>query len=317
YNFTKKNLAKFAGILKNKQYDIVFFRFASTTFLTPIVEKTLPKAAVIIDVDMLFSRLAKLSWKINPTLKNRYYLIEFIKHKNYEFELFARPYLFYFTNYKELKLAQKLYVSPSSEAKLELIPNVMKPGDKEIISKKENYIIFFGDLKSAANRDAFLFLAKQIYPLIVSKLQQKGIKLKIVGKNQLPIYEEIKQKMNLHLLDLVGEVDDIKKYIATAKFAVFPIRIASGTRTRILEAAQLKTAVITTSLGAEGFRFSKDELLVADVPERIAENILNLLQNNEKCQQLAENLNKKAKKLYLDAVVAQKMVKSIKNFIGK
>jgi glycosyltransferase involved in cell wall biosynthesis len=314
YNFKKTELAKFAGILKKNLYDVVFLRFSSPALLTPVVEKILPKAKVVLDIDMLFSRLSKLSWQTNPSLKNRYYLLEFIKQRNYEFELFARPYLFFFTNFVERDLVEKLYMNPSFDGKLEVIPNVMRPQTEEIEPENENYILFYGDLSSAANRDAFIFLAEKIYPLIAFKLKQQNIRIKVVGKNRQDMHTQMKDQLNLEHLEIVGEVADINSWIASALLAVLPIRIASGTRTRILEAAWHKTAVVTTTIGAEGFEFDGQEILIADTPETISQNMISLLEDSEKCKKMGEKFHEKAKKMYLDSVVAEKMINSIDKF---
>ena len=57
-----------------------------------------------------------------------------------------------------------------------------------------------------------------------------------------------------------------------------PVRIAGGTRFKILEAMATGIPVVSTSVGAEGLNVTADEnILIADTPEEFAEATLKLL----------------------------------------
>ena len=75
YEFSKEELAKFANILRTNQYDIIFLRFISPGALALEASKVIPNAQIIIDVDMLFSRIAAMNWADNPRFKNKYFLL--------------------------------------------------------------------------------------------------------------------------------------------------------------------------------------------------------------------------------------------------
>jgi len=309
--FSRSKIKRFKDILQNGKYEIVFFRFASPSRLAAIVSKTLPDSKIVIDIDMLFSRLSELSWNLNPTFKNRYYLIEKIKQQVYEKKLFNLPYTFLFTNFIEKKIVENKYVEKSAKGDFDILPNVMKEISLKEIPEKENCILFFGGLSSAANEDAFKYLISYIYPLISQKLGDKKIFVNIVGRNPTPIYEYLLKKNEIKNIKIIGEVPDINLEIAKALFVVLPLRIASGTRTRILEVANLKVAVITTSIGAEGFDFSEDEIIIKDSAEELAEEIINLIDNPEKAEKIGENFYRKCKELYLDRNVGKELIKKI------
>jgi glycosyltransferase involved in cell wall biosynthesis len=145
-------------------------------------------------------------------------------------------------------------------------------------------------------------------------LKQKKAIINVVGKNKQALSNVIKEHHNLENIEVVGEVDDINIWIGAARFVLLPIRIASGTRTRILEAAATKTPVITTSIGVEGFEFNDREIVIADTAETISQNIISLLEDSEKCKKIGEKFHEKAKKLYLDSIIAQKMINNIEKF---
>ncbi|MFO7895652.1 MAG: glycosyltransferase [Candidatus Cloacimonadales bacterium] len=311
-NFSEAATNRFRQILKENNYEIIFIRFAAPALLADIAAEILPNAKIVFDIDMLMSRLTKLSWQNNPTFKNRYFYIQNKKFRHYEKILFNKPYLFLFTNYLEKEMAQEDSVYSISKSLLQVMPNVMQAADYPLPQTKQNYILFFGTLNSAANSDAFDFLTDEIYPLVAAKLQQQQMKIRIVGRHQT---EEMAAKAKeLELLDLKGEVEDINAEIANSLFTILPIRIASGTRTRILEAANLKTAVISTSIGAEGFEFEPNEIIIADEKKGFAEAILKLVENPQLAEKMGANLQQKSYEKYLDSVVAQNLVEMINNW---
>lgn len=314
FSFPKKEIKKFKGILRNGNYDIIFIRFASPSRLADIAGNVLPKTKIIIDIDMLFSRLSELSWKTNPTLKNRFFFIENKRLKKYEKKLFNKPYLFLFTNYIEKEIVEKKYVKPASKGVFKILPNVMKETLYLPPEKREQHILFFGALNSAANVDAFSFIAKDIYKLISHKLEEKKVHFHIVGKNQTAIFKQYITEYQLKMVKIVGEVDDMNASITESLFVVLPIRIASGTRTRILEAGNLRTAVISTTIGAEGFTFEKDELIIEDTAEGLAKAIIQLLNDPKEAEQFGEKLYKKSRELYLDTNVAKNLIHQIREY---
>lgn len=306
HSFHPNQLRKYHDILANGNYDTVVFRFLSTFSLATIAADVLPRASIAIDVDMLFSRIAELSWSRERCLKNRYHLIEMMKLKRFEAMAFSRPFHFFFTNVLERDMAMANYGLDESRAYVfpNIMPEYATPAHK---SRNESYILFFGTLNSIANTDAVDYLMQDIYPAISGMLRDKLIRLKIVGKNppaRLQKYADAN-------VDIVGPVEDIRSEIANAMFVVLPIRVASGTRTRILEAAETKTAVISTRIGAEGLDFSDNEVMIANNAPDFAQAILGLAENAEKRQSLGNNLYKSATERYSASIVGQRFTDTL------
>ena len=64
---------------------------------------------------------------------------------------------------------------------------------------------------------------------------------------------------------LTGWVQDQRPYIAGAGVYVIPLRIGGGTRLKVLEAMAMSQAIVSTTLGCEGFDLVPDQdLVVAD-----------------------------------------------------
>jgi glycosyltransferase involved in cell wall biosynthesis len=84
------------------------------------------------------------------------------------------------------------------------------------------------------------------------------------------------------LIRVTGTVDDIRPYLWVGGVSVVPIRIGSGTRLKIYESMAAETAVVSTTIGAEGLDVSSPHnIRIADTPEVFASACLELLTDPE------------------------------------
>ena len=179
--FSPEELSKFKEILLQGRYDKLVFRMCSMANLAEFAAKVLPEADIIIDVDMLFSRLVNLAWNLNRSLKNRYYLIEKVKLELFENCFFRKPFLFLFTNPVERDFVLQHYKIKTRLERYHVLPNVMMANSTiaEPSTVKQEYVLIPGSLDSSANVDAFYFFAHDIYPLIKDKVAEKKLIIRV------------------------------------------------------------------------------------------------------------------------------------------
>lgn len=305
--FHNAQLNKFRDILIKEQYDIVVFRFLSTYHLACVASTVLPQCHIVIDVDMLFSRVATLAWHQNPTIGNRYNLFEMIKLKAFEAKAFKQNFSYYFTNSVERDIAVRDYDLDGNRA--HVFPNMMPVENPPIYPDASvRYLLFFGTLNSIANQDAFRYLVTEIYPSIESQLRRAGMQIWVAGKNAPEYFLRYQDDC----VRIVGEVDNMQELIAGSAFVILPLRIASGTRTRILEAAQMKKAVITTAIGLEGFVFGNRDILQKDTAADFATAILTLAEDTHSRDEYGKNLHHSARAKYGLKPIAEQFINSIK-----
>ena len=108
-------------------------------------------------------------------------------------------------------------------------------------------ILFVGNFKWLPNKDAAVFLAQEIWPLIKFKLPQA--RLWIVGANPTP---EIKRLSKISDVVVEGEITDIRDAFSRADILLAPIRNGRGTKYKVLEAMATGLPVVTTPLGIDG-----------------------------------------------------------------
>ncbi|HEX9773974.1 MAG TPA: glycosyltransferase family 4 protein [Actinomycetota bacterium] len=133
-------------------------------------------------------------------------------------------------------------------------------------------LVFVGPLTYVANRDGLGWFVEQVLPKVLA--EDPAVRLDVVGT---PV--EVSWPDSVRLL---GRVEDVRPHVAGAAIGIVPIRIGSGTRYKILEALSMGSAVVSTSLGAEGLgTVHGTHLLLADDAGSFADAILELRRSAE------------------------------------
>jgi len=306
YHFDKTNKNKFQKIITDNNYEFILFRFLSHYQLTKIARK---QSKVVVDVDMLFSKIASLSWNSNRSLKNRYYFFELLKLTIFERKVFKKPYLFLFTNDKEMAEIKK---QNSYNVQLKLFHNFM-PEIHRKKSIRNREILFFGTLNSAANIDAFNFLIEDIYPKIESRLVEHNIKIIVAGKNKTEHYKRADALSNI---EVIGEVDNLHERINRSLLVFLPLRVASGTRTRILEAAANSTMVVTTAIGVEGLGL-EDSVLMGNCADDFVKIFDYVNDNRGIIKEYEEKIYQASCKTFSTATIKEHFINDVTTFINR
>ncbi len=164
-------------------------------------------------------------------------------------------------------------------------------------------LIFIGTLIYQANNDAMKFFLKQIYPEI--KRRVKNVKFILVSWFKPGWLEKYLTDSSI---ELVQEKISANELLDRGDIFVAPIRVASGTNIKILEAMAAGLPVVTTLVGVEGIRAKKDkEVLVANEPQEFANQVVKLLTNRARCQQLGKSSRALVERLYDWLKIGQKL----------
>jgi glycosyltransferase involved in cell wall biosynthesis len=137
-------------------------------------------------------------------------------------------------------------------------------------------VLFFGLLSTAPNVDAVHHFARDIWPRIIAR--RPDARWKIIGARPDP---SVLQLAEPHV-DVLGFVDDLRPHLASAAALVVPLRLGGGTRLKIVEGMAMATAIVSTTLGAEGIdAIPERDILIADEPAGFAAAVLRLLDDAE------------------------------------
>ena len=145
-------------------------------------------------------------------------------------------------------------------------------------------IVFSGNMEYHPNRSAVRYFRREIWPLL--RQRWPDLVWRLVGKNAASVRPFTNGDPRI---EVSGEVEDAVRELARAQVAVVPLLAGSGTRLKILEAWAAGTAVVSTSVGAEGLPARDGEqILLADGPAAFAEAVSRLLA----CREMRDRLGK-------------------------
>lgn len=147
-------------------------------------------------------------------------------------------------------------------------------------------LLFLGSLDWQPNRDALLYLLREILPDI--QAENPRATLRVVGRQPAAnLKEQVEERPGI---EWIGEVPDIRPYFARAAVVLVPLRIGGGSRIKILEALSMGKAVVTTRVGAEGLNVIPGKhCLVADDAREFSRCVLELLEAPERAAELGRN----------------------------
>lgn len=146
-------------------------------------------------------------------------------------------------------------------------------------------LIYSGALTYKANFDAIDYFLREIFPLI--QAQRPKVKLLVTGKTDGVPLDRLPHNDGVIF---TGYLNDIFSAVAQSWVSIVPLRIGAGTRLKILEALALGTPVVSTSKGVQGLELTpRQDLLVADEPERFADAVVQLLKDEVYRKMLGDN----------------------------
>jgi polysaccharide biosynthesis protein PslH len=147
-------------------------------------------------------------------------------------------------------------------------------------------LIFSGKMSYHANVTMVEHLVKEILPRVWE--QSPDARLLIVGKDPPREIEGLAEVR--HRIDVTGTVPDIRPYLQRATLSVVPLVYGAGVQNKVLEAMACATPVVVyaPAIAPLSARAGHD-LAVAEDPDDFAAQIIALLQDDERRQQMGWN----------------------------
>lgn len=154
-------------------------------------------------------------------------------------------------------------------------------------------MVFCGSMDWLPNVDAVEWFLAEVLPLIRQQLPDATFA--IAGRS--PDARVLKAAEGVLGVRVTGKVEDMRPWLWGAKLSVVPIRIGGGTRLKIYECMAAGCPVVSTSVGAEGLRFSDGEdIVLADEPRAFAAACIRLLSDDAARRAIAKNAFERAQR---------------------
>lgn len=156
-------------------------------------------------------------------------------------------------------------------------------------------IVFSGKMSYAPNVGAVMQFYDEVFPKI--RWMRPEVRLKIVGADPA---DAIRKLSKDHAVEVTGYVPDIRPHLANARVVVCPLTVGVGIQNKVLEAMAMAKPVVATSVACKGIPdavYGK-HLICADDAERMASDILYILDHPNKGDILGKNAVKLVKEKY-------------------
>ncbi|MBK1813887.1 glycosyltransferase [Clostridium sp. YIM B02505] len=199
-------------------------------------------------------------------LKKLYIKNEYIKTEKYEKNICKKvAKTIMLTEEDKSKLIDESYKGEN----VEIIPICIEDlYVKKQYSKEIKNILFLGTMSWYPNEQGIRWFLDNVWTDM--KKTYEDLNLYIVGKN--PSESILKQSSDSVIV--TGYVDDVNEYIEKCDLCVVPLFIGGGMRVKILECMSKGIPVISTSIGAEGIKYTdNNEIVIANTCDEFIESV--------------------------------------------
>jgi glycosyltransferase involved in cell wall biosynthesis len=167
-----------------------------------------------------------------------------------------------------------------------------------------NKLLFVGSMEAHANIDAIHYFMRNGWP--VFQQSYPNLEFVIVGKNPHPSIQAYASDR----VKVTGTVADVRPYYSEALATIVPIRVAGGTRLKILESMAAGVPVISTTIGAEGIEGEHGtHYFIADTAEEMVQSLSSIMKSDREVFRLRERGRSLARSRYDWSVLGSQLYK--------
>ncbi len=243
----------------------------------PSLRKYCPNAKIIFHtVDLHFLRMQR-----EADLKNRQKLHDAAKAvEAIELKLIDQCELTTVVSLVEHEVLTQM----NRSRKVRVMPYSRKVRGTRCGFKDRKDLIFVGGFQHLPNIDAVEYFVADIMPLLREKLL--GVVFNVVGSKVPQAISDLQcEDVVIH-----GFVEDLDSLLDEMRVSIAPLRYGAGIKGKIGSAMTVGLPVVATTMAAEGMALTpRENILVADKPEAIAEAIAELYKNEGLWNQLSTN----------------------------
>ncbi len=281
-HFSLDYAAKIMELVRTRSFDLVHVEWTHYGVYGKFMPN-LPQFACTHNVEYLsWTRFVKAT--ANP-VKKLLGIHEAYKLKNFEKKYYGEIDYFSVVSEDDRRLVQKEFGLDN----VCVIPNgvAIAPYDEIPNNPVQDRLVYCGSMDAFINQDAVAYFVKEIFPWILKR--KPNATFTIIGRDP----PESLLKLANEKIRFTGRVPDIRVPLKEGMVEVVPLRIAGGSRLKILEAFAAKIPVLSTTIGAEGLdcRDGK-EIVLADTPEDFAKKCVELLDAPDRRDSLTQAARK-------------------------
>lgn len=268
-------------ILKNNDFQVVILE---TVYIAVYIEtiRKYSTAKIVLRAHNVENNLWKeITQHTKFSLKKLYLAILTIQLKKFEKRVLSQCDSVWCISEKDKHCFEQYKVKSS----IDVLPFAWeKQQYKEKVTTFPINLFTIGSMDWQPNTEGLSWFLEKIYPCIREAVPD--LQLKIAGRNMSPYWKEL----HLEGVQVVGEVDNAKQFMAQNGILIVPLLSGSGVRIKILEALAIGKVVISTQKGVEGLDVEHEKnLFIADTAKEFLSTIQQCIDNPYLCNIISEN----------------------------
>lgn len=275
------------------QYDAIHLTSLSLAVVLNYLPSEIRRKIVLSAVDSYSMFMERRLKTESSTLKRLVSKIEFIRGAKFEKKYYQMPGAVLFVSEVDSNYAQSAFGHHKNIFHIPLGVNTEYFKKDQSFSTAPYKIIFTGNLSYGPNKNACLFLAKEVLPLLKNRIP--NLQLILAGSNPP---KELSQYKNENLI-ITGFVDDLRPYIDRSHLFVSPLMFGAGMKYKVLEAFSMQKICLCSSISVDGIHCIDGEHCIVvknNDASTWSETIMQALDNIENL----EKMGKSAQQLIVD-----------------
>lgn len=170
---------------------------------------------------------------------------------------------------------------PALRSRLRTVPMVVEEGAARAGGRRQDTLVFSGNLGYFVNRDAVAWFLHRVWP----RLREARPSLRFLcAGSRCP--RTLRRRIEQGGAELIEDPPDMRRVLAEATIAVVPAQCGSGVPLKVLEAWAAGTPVVASPLAAQGVG-NGDSLEVAATPAEWEASVLALLADADRRRAMA------------------------------
>lgn len=181
------------------------------------------------------------------------------------------------------------YEALGAHSRLKVATNGVDPEHVFVTERRDtNVIAFTGHISYFPNADAAIWFVTHVLPLV--QQQVPGAQFQIIGADPPPAVRMLTRQAGV---EVTGYVPSVIDYLQRATLAVAPMQCGSGIQNKVLEAMVCGAPMVVTPFALGGLDVRHGEhLLIADNATDFANQVVQLLQDEQLRRKLATNASR-------------------------
>jgi glycosyltransferase involved in cell wall biosynthesis len=288
--FTSREIDSVENFLKQRGRSIdivVLYRVHTATRHLPAVKQYAPQAKIIFDtVDLHYLREERQACvsQCGESIKQAAHT------KKLELEMIRAADTTIVLSTKE----RELLLQENAELNIVNIPLLLEiPGSRNAFERRDG-IVFIGGFLHQPNIDGVCYFVRNIWPIVSTALPD--VKFQVIGSN---VPEDVLALGSAPNVEVLGFVENLDSVFDTCRLSVVPLRYGAGIKGKIGTSASYGVPCVSTIIGIEGMELRDGiEVLVADDPQRFAEQVVRLYTDKLLWERMSESSLSMVKERY-------------------